>query len=258
MDRYVPLLINCLLIENEKQLRNGVYGYTQRTMTYNSNKIEGSTLTKDQINSLFETRTLKTDTEFVRAKDVEEATGHFIMFNTMLNTYNENISEKLIKDYHYALKSGVFEDKASGFPIGEYKNRANIVSDMKTVSPLDVPKYMQRLIENYVSKDDISMEDICIFHVQYEKIHPFQDGNGRTGRIIMYKECLKNNIFPFIIEDEYKSTYYECLRIAQTEENYKPLEEFFVKEQKRYFDYVIDLIKDASIDFETNDGDIEI
>lgn len=256
MDEDVSLLINRLLIENEKQLRNGVYGYTQRHMAYNSNKIEGSTLTKDQTSSLFETRTLKTDDEFVRAKDVEEATGHFIMFNTMLDTYEKELSENLIKDYHYALKSGVFEDKANGFPVGEYKNRANIVSDMKTVPPIDVPKFMQELINDYNSKENITLEDIAKFHVQYEKIHPFQDGNGRTGRIIMYKECLKNQIFPFIIEDEYKSTYYECLQIAQSKENYNPLIDFFIEEQEKYYNYVIDLIKD--IDIDTDNGDYEM
>lgn len=237
-----------LQIENKKQIRNGVYGYTQRTMAYNSNKIEGSKLTKEQTNSLFETRTLKTDTEFVRAKDVEEATGHFIMFNTVLNNYSEELSEDLIKEYHYALKSGVFEDKANGFPVGEYKNRAIIVADMKTASPLNVPKLMNELINDYNSKNVITLKDIAEFHAQYEKIHPFQDGNGRTGRIIIYKECLKNNIFPFIIEDEYKSTYYECLQKAQMENNYKPLVDFFIKEQKKYYDYVIDLIKECSFD----------
>lgn len=158
-------------------------------MAYNSNKIEGSILTKEQTNSLFETRTLKVDSEFVRAKDIEEATGHFIMFNMMLDTYDDDLNEQLIKDYHRALKSGVFEDKANGFPVGKYKNRANIVSDMKTVAPLDVPKHMQKLLKEYQDNKCIVLEDIAKFHVQYEKIHPFQDGNGRTGRMIIYKEC---------------------------------------------------------------------
>ncbi len=102
---------------------------------------------------------------------------------------------------------------------------------------------MQDLINDYNLKERVTLEDIAKFHVKYEKIHPFQDGNGRTGRMIMYKECLKNAIFPFIIEDEYKAIYYESLKIAQTKEDYKPLITFFMKEQKRYFDYVIDLIK---------------
>lgn len=258
MNKDVALLINRLLVEKEYQVRNGVYGYTQRNMAYNSNKIEGSRLTKDQTSSLFETQTLKTDNEFVRVKDVEEASGHFIMFNVMLNTYDDVLSEDLIKDYHYALKSGVFEDKANGFPVGEYKNRTNMVSDIKTTLPIDVPKRMKDLIKNYNLKENVTLEDIAKFHAQYESIHPFQDGNGRTGRIIMYKECLKHNIFPFIIEDEYKANYYESLHIAQTQEDYNPLISFFEEEQKKYYDYVIDLIKDVDIvsedEIESDDG----
>lgn len=244
MNDYVTLLITLLTTEMNKKIRNGVYGYTQRNMAYNSNKIEGSTLSKEQTTSLFETQTLKSDKEFVRVKDVEETTGHFIMFNNMLETITDELSEELIKKYHYALKSGVFEDKANGFPIGEYKNRANIVNDIKTTLPANVPMEMSKLLKEYNSKENISLKDITELHVKFKRIHPFQDGNGRTGRVIIFKECLKNNIMPFIIEDEFKPIYYENLKEAQINNNYEPLVKFFESEQRRYFDEIIDLIEE--------------
>lgn len=249
----VELLINRMCFEFKKQIKNGSYGYTQRAMAYNSNHIEGSTLTKEQTSALFETQTLKTDNEFIRIKDIEETTGHFIMFNDMLKTYQDDLSEELIKQYHYDLKSGVFEDKANGYPVGEYKNRANIVSDIKTTMPKDVSSAMINLLSTYNSKENKSLSDLSEFHAKYENIHPFQDGNGRTGRIILFKECLKNNIFPFVIEDDYKANYYEALHKAQVEQNYTSLVDFFKFEQKRYYENVIEFIKDEEIDSDNSE-----
>lgn len=243
MDIYVSKLLGRLNIELNRQDKSGVYGLTQRLLAYNSNKIEGSTLTYNQTSSIFETGYLNTEEDItIRTKDVEEMTGHFIMFNNMLKSYNNNLSEELIKKYHYDLKSGVFEDIANGYPIGEYKSRANIVSDILTMSPTDVSKEINNLILEYNKKNEATLEDIALFHVRYEMIHPFQDGNGRTGRIIMYKECLKNNIFPFIIEDTRKHEYYQFLNVAQKTNDINPLVQFFREEQEIYFNLVKDFI----------------
>lgn len=261
-EKIVSLLINRLKIEKDKKDRSGIYGFTQRNLAYNSNKIEGSKLTHNQTSSLFDTGTLKSDGTYIRSKDVEEATGHFIMFNKMLSTYKESLSEDLIKQYHLQLKSGVFEDMANGYPAGAYKTRANIVSNIKTTPPSEVEEEIKKLLDDYNNIDMATFEDIVKFHAEYEKIHPFQDGNGRTGRIIMFKECLKNNIMPFIIEDVNKQEYYDCLNIAQTENNYKSLIEFLKYEQKEYYNNIKDLVLENNkleYDFDDSvDEDIEL
>lgn len=231
---FIDKLIKRFEIEYAKQDRSGIYALTQRFLAYNSNKIEGSTLTEDQTASLFCTGTLKADGEIIRAKDVEEMTGHFAMFNEMLKTYKEPLSEELIKMYHYKLKSGVFEDLANGYPVGEYKNRKNVVGTIVTTVPSDVKEQMDKLINSYNNKDNYTLEDLAKFHADYEKIHPFQDGNGRTGRIILFKECLKNNIVPFVIPDSKKVEYYNALKEAQNNNSLKPLKEFFEMCQKEY------------------------
>lgn len=160
-------------------------------------------------------------------------TGHFIMFNNMLKTYDDVLSIDLIKSYHYDLKSGVFEDKANGYPIGEFKNRGNIVGNIKTTLPSDVSDEMEKLISEYNLKKNIDLMTLAMFHEKYERIHPFQDGNGRTGRIILFKECLKNDIIPFIIEDTEKAEYYKALSDASNN-NYESLVNLFEKGQDRY------------------------
>lgn len=177
-DKFVEKLINRLEIELNKKDRSGVYGLTQRQLAYNSNKIEGSKLTEEQTYSLFDTGTLKDDGNYLRSKDIEEMTGHFIMFNEMIKTYDKLLTEELIKEYHKCLKSGVFEDIANGYPIGEYKNRSNIVSNIKTTSPLEVQNSMQELLSNYNKITNPTIDDIAKFHASYEKIHPFQEPNG--------------------------------------------------------------------------------
>lgn len=243
MTKDITKLINRLIIEQKKNDKCGIYAYTQKFFAYNSNRIEGSKLTMGQTISLFETGMLKPDEEYIRFKDAEEMTGHFVMFNYMLQTYLEPLSEELIKTYHKCLKSGVFEDMANGYPVGEYKNRSNIVGNIKTSKPEDVEKDMQELLGYYNSKETITLYDIAEFHVRYEKIHPFQDGNGRTGRMIMYKECLKNNIFPFIIEDDRKQEYYDCL---SKEDNYESLVAFFKSEQETYYKEATPLINEIN------------
>ncbi len=243
-DKYVAILLKRFNIEYQKQDHSGVYGETQRHLAYNSNKIEGSTLTFNQTAFLFDTKALASDeNKLVRTKDIEEMNGHFVMFNNMLKTYNQELSEELIKSYHYDLKIGVFEDKANGYPVGEYKNRGNRVADIVTTSPSEVSKKMQKLLNWYNELPIKTLDDIAEFHFKYEMIHPFQDGNGRTGRIIMFKECLKNNIFPFIIEDVRKDEYYKCLNEAQ-KGSPKNLVEFFKVEQQEYFNLIKDLIQE--------------
>ena len=239
----VEKLIEYLLYEFEHQIRNGVYGLTQRELSYNSNRIEGSTLTKKQTAFLFETGALTSDGEIIRAKDIEEMTGHFAMFNEMLKTYNEPLTEDLIKRYHFQLKSGVFEDKLNGYPIGAYKNRSNIVGDIQTASPNEVENRMRVLLASYHEKREIDIVDLALFHAEYEKIHPFADGNGRTGRIILYKECLKNKILPFIIHDSNKVEYYYALNKAQNENDFDSLVLLFKKEQDRYHDEIKSFIE---------------
>ena len=203
-----------LRIEFEKQDRSGIYGYTQRNLAYNSNKIEGSTLTEKQTANLFETGTFMGEDVIFRAKDVEEMTGHFTMFN-------------------YKLKAGVFEDLANGYPVGEYKNRKNIVSDIETVLPKDVPDKMNELLQEYEGSSK-NLEEIMRYHAVFEKIHPFQDGNGRVGRMLIFKECLRNDIIPLIIENDRKAEYYYCLNEAQHKGEYEKLYQFAKEEQMVY------------------------
>lgn len=222
-----------LKIEFEKQDRSGIYGYTQRHLAYNSNKIEGSRLTEKQTANLFETGTFMGEETIFRAKDVEEMTGHFTMFNYMLQTFQEPLNEGLIKEYHYRLKAGVFEDLANGYPIGQYKNRKNIVSDIETVLPQDVPNKMNELIKWYESSPK-DLKSIMKYHAMFEKIHPFQDGNGRVGRMIIFKECLRNDIVPLIIESDRKVDYYYFLNDAQHKGEYEKLYQFAKEEQIVY------------------------
>lgn len=160
-------------------------------------------LTKDQTASLFDNNIVYDD---FRLKDIEEMRGHFLMFNYMLDTINEPLSEDLIKQFHYQLKIGVFEDRVNGYAIGNYKERPNIVGKTLTADPLEIKELMPKIINDY-NNSEKEFIDIVEFHKKYESIHPFQDGNGRTGRIIMFRECLKNDILPFNVRCENKELY---------------------------------------------------
>lgn len=241
-NNFVNMLVNRFFIELEKNDRSGIYAMTQRNLTYNSNKIEGSTLTEKQTASIFETGTILSENELIRSKDVEEATGHFMMFNKMLETYKEPLTHEIIKQYHYKLKIAVWEDMLNGYPVGEYKTRANKVANIVTALPNEVEERMTNLLSVYNKKEKHTIEDIAEFHASYEMIHPFQDGNGRTGRIILFKECLKNDIIPFIIEDKNKGLYYEALNDKQTNGNIDKLIALFKQEQKVYYDLGKDFV----------------
>lgn len=170
----INFLLNRFGIERKKTDRSGIYAYTQRLLAYNSNKIEGSTLTEDQTASLFDRGILPKSDDYYRAKDVEEMNGHFLMFNKMLDTLDEPLSGELIKQFHYELKSGVFEDRANGYAIGEYKKRPNMIGMYQTVKPDDVEREMCLLMDWY-EHQEVNVFVLADFHARYEGIHPFQD-----------------------------------------------------------------------------------
>lgn len=231
----IAKLVEMLLFEFQHNIRDGIYGYTQRQLAYNSNKIEGSTLTPEQTETLFETGELVADgIQVYRAKDIEEMRGHFMMFNYMLNTLKEPLSESLIKAFHKELKQGVFEDRANGYAIGDYKKRPNIIGNVTTTSPDQVQQEINELLSWYNSLSNITLEDISAFHVKFERIHPFQDGNGRVGRIIMFRECLRNCITPFIVQDVNRSVYITNLQIKDSDECITAMMSYFESEQQAY------------------------
>ena len=222
-------------IEREKFDRSGVYAYTQRLLAYNSNKIEGSTLTEEQTASLFDNGTLPKSDDYYRAKDVEEMNGHFLMFNKMLDTLDEPLTQELIKQFHCELKSGVFEDRANGYAIGDYKQRPNMIGMYQTVRPENVEDEMYALMEWYF-RQEANISVLAEFHARYESIHPFQDGNGRTGRLILFRECLKNEIVPVVIEDTNRNEYMESMQEYRKEDKLDKLVNLFEKEQQFYME----------------------
>lgn len=227
-------LIWVLKLEHSIKDRSGIYGYTQRTLAYNSNRIEGSTLTEEQTAALFEEGYLPATEEFYKAKDIEEMNGHFLMFNRMIASLGKALSEDMIKSFHYELKAGVFEDRANGYAIGEYKKRANTVGGLTVSNPMEVADKMKELLDWYHSQREVTLLTLADLHAKYELIHPFQDGNGRTGRIILFKECLEHGIMPFIIHNEYRIKYVASLKKAQLDGDSSELAKYFEEEQKDY------------------------
>ena len=232
---FLDFLLRRFKIEREKIDRSGVYAYTQRLLAYNSNKIEGSTLTEEQTASLFDNGTLPKSDDYYRAKDVEEMNGHFLMFNKMLDTLDESLSQELIKQFHFELKSGVFEDRANGYAIGDYKQRPNMIGMYQTVRPENVNQEMGFLM-NWYSSQEVNLSVLAEFHARYESIHPFQDGNGRTGRLILFRECLKNGVVPVVIEDINRSEYLEALKKYREEKKLDKLITLLEKEQQFYLE----------------------
>lgn len=239
---FVKRFKNQLLEEFRFQDKNGIYGFLQKTMAYNSNKIEGSAFTSKQTTFLFDTGTVILEkNEYCRAKDIEEASGHFIMFNEVLKNLDKQLTVDMIKAFHFQLKAGVFEDRANGYPIGEFKNRRNIVGNITTELPENVLTRIEHLVRTYNSSNQ-ELEDIVRFHANYERIHPFQDGNGRTGRAIVLKQCLDSNILPVLIDDSDKLYYYEALYAIENTGSYEMLLEFFRKEQAKYYEIISSFI----------------
>ena len=231
---FIRNLLERFKIEHTKRDRSGVYGFSQRLLAYNSNKIEGSTLTEEQTASLFDTGILPKTDDYYRAKDVEEMNGHFLMFNKMLDTLDAALDQQIIKSFHFELKSGVFEDRANGYAIGDYKKRPNMIGIHQTTLPSQVPEAMTELL-NWYHTQDVSLKTLAEFHARYEIIHPFQDGNERTGRIILFRECLRHDISPFIIEDANRPEYLEALKAYRQNGTVTELTTLFQKEQEFYF-----------------------
>ncbi len=216
----VNTLLDVLKEEKKAKLRGGIYHRVQVDLTYNSNHIEGSRLTHDQTRYIYETNTIGIVDEAVRVDDIIETTNHFRCIDFIIDKANANLSETLIKQLHYLLKSGTSDSRKDWFAVGEYKKLPNEVGGMDTTMPEDVAEEIKSLLTWYNSLENVTLEDIIEFHVRFEKIHPFQDGNGRVGRLIMFKECLKNNIVPFIIDENHKLFYYRGLKEWTRERGY--------------------------------------
>ncbi len=214
-------LLGQLLEEKEMKLKGGLYHQTQIKLAYNSNRIEGSCLSEEQTRYIYETNTVNFgQDEAASVDDIIETVNHFSCFDYMLVHADDELTEDVIKEFHRLLKRNTSDERKEWFRVGDYKTRPNVVGDMATTAPAKVSDEMQKLLTDYHQKGNITIENIVDFHYRFESIHPFQDGNGRVGRIIMFKECLQNNIMPFIIDQEHKLFYYRGLKEYKTEKGY--------------------------------------
>lgn len=205
-------LLAILRNEKARKYSGGIYHKTQIDLTYNSNHMEGSRLTHDQTRYIFETNTVGVEKEVLNVDDVIETANHFRCIDMIIDHAQAPLTERFIKDLHRMLKNGTSDSRMEWFNVGEYKKVPNEVGGMDTALPEEVAERMKELISEYNGKKMKSLEEILDFHVRFERIHPFQDGNGRVGRLIMFKECLKYNIVPFIIEEDLKLYYYRGLK----------------------------------------------
>lgn len=207
-------LLETLLDEKEHGIKGSIYNKLQVDMAYNSNHIEGSTLSHDQTKYIYETKSISG--EGIPVEDIVETSNHFRCFDYILDHVNKPLSEEYIKKMHEILKSGSVSSASKIAVIGDYKKYPNEVNDLTTSSPKNVAKDMNMLLSTYENKTNHTLESLLDFHAKYEKIHPFYDGNGRTGRLLLFKECIRHNIIPFIIADNYKEFYYRGLKEWQT------------------------------------------
>lgn len=206
-------LLAALKEQKDAHMKGGIYHRTQVELTYNSNHIEGSRLTKEQTRYIFETRTVGVlADEAVRVDDIIETTNHFRCIDYIIDHALDPLTESMIKQLHAMLKTATADALHPWFAVGEYKRLPNEVGGMSTVQPEEVASAMRQLLRDYRAKRRVQLEDVLDFHHRFESIHPFQDGNGRVGRLVMFKECLCHNIVPFIITDELKMFYYRGLR----------------------------------------------
>ncbi len=213
-------LLDILKEQKAGKLSGGIYYRIQIDLTYNSNHIEGSRLTHDQTRYIFETNTIGITDESVNVDDIVETINHFRCIDSVIENAKYELSEKYIKELHFILKSSTGASRKDWFRVGDYKKLPNEVGGMETVLPENVHMEIRKLLDEYNSKNQITLDDIIDFHVQFERIHPFQDGNGRVGRLIMFKECLKHNITPFIIDEQHKMYYYRGLKEWNTEKGF--------------------------------------
>ena len=213
-------LLDILKEQKASKYFGGIYHKTQIELTYNSNHMEGSRLTHDQTRYIFETNTIGVEKEVLNVDDVIETVNHFHCIDIIIDSARAVLTEKFIKDLHFILKNGTSDFRKDWFVVGDYKKLPNEVGGMDTTIPEEVADKMKTLLMEYNAKDAKTFEDILDFHVKFERIHPFQDGNGRIGRLIMFKECLKNNIVPFIVDDNLKMFYYRGLKEWDNEKGY--------------------------------------
>ena len=213
-------LLDILLDEKANKYSGGIYHKTQIDLTYNSNHMEGSRLTHDQTRYIFETNTIGIEKEVLNVDDVIETANHFRCIDMIIDYAKATLTENFIKKLHLVLKNGTSDSRKDWFVVGNYKKLPNEVGGMETALPEEVADRMKKLLSEYNNQEEKTLEDILNFHVKFECIHPFQDGNGRVGRLIMFKECLKYNIVPFIIEDNLKMFYYRGLQEWNRVRNY--------------------------------------
>lgn len=236
---YASPLLKILREQKQMRLSGGIYHRTQIDLTYNSNHIEGSRLTHDQTRYIFETNTIGTTTESINVDDIIETSNHFRCIDFIINRAEERLTESFVKELHAMLKSGTSDSRYEWFAVGEYKRLPNEVGGKETTPPEEVRQAMQSLLKEYNTKSEKTLEDILDLHYRFECIHPFQDGNGRVGRLVMFKECLANGHVPFIITDELKMFYYRGLQhwphikgylmdtCLTAQDNYKTLLDYF-------------------------------
>lgn len=229
-------LLYILKDEKKNKYSGGIYHKTQIELTYNSNHIEGNRLTREQTRYIFETNTIGLENEVLNVDDIIETTNHFRCIDMIIDHANATLTEKLIKELHLTLKNGTSDSRKEWFAVGAYKKLPNEVGGVETALPEEVADKMKHLLTEYNAKNDKTFEDILEFHVQFERIHPFQDGNGRVGRLIMFKECLKYHIVPFIIEDDLKMFYYRGLKEWDNKKGY--LTDTCLAAQKRFKAYL--------------------
>ena len=231
-------LLEVLKAEKAVKLHGGIYHKIQIDLTYNSNHIEGSRLTHDQTRYIFETNTIGVSDGAVKVDDVVETANHFKCIDMVIDSANYALSEAFIKQLHAVLKSGTSDSRLDWFVVGDYKRLPNEVGGMDTTAPENVSAEIKKLLAEYNSIANKTFDDLLDFHYRFERIHPFQDGNGRVGRLLLFKECLRNNIVPFIIEDDLKMFYYRGLKEWRNERGY--LRDTCLSAQdrfKKYLDY---------------------
>ena len=229
-------LLDILQEERKADYSGGIYHKTQIELTYHSNRMEGSRLTHDQTRYIFETNTIGVEKEVLNVDDVIETANHFCCIDMIIDNAKAALTEKLLKELHLILKNGTSDSRKDWFAVSDYKKMPNEVGGMDTALPEEVVDKMKALLAEYNRKEEKTFEDILNFHVKLERIHPFQDGNGRVGRLIMFKECLKYNIVPFIIEDNLKMFYYRGLKEWDNEKGY--LTDICLRAQEKYNGYL--------------------
>lgn len=231
-------LLETLRLEKSAKASGGIYHKIQIELTYNSNHIEGSRLTHEQTRYIYETNTIGADDGTLNVDDIVETANHFKCIDIVIEQAAQPLSEAFIKQLHRILKNGTSDSRKDWFAVGEYKKLPNEVGGKETAAPEDVQKKMAALLKKYNQSRSKTLEDLLAFHYEFESIHPFQDGNGRVGRLILFKECLKHNIVPFIIGEDLKMFYYRGLHEWKSEPGYLRDTCLSAQDQfKKYLDY---------------------